>query len=118
MSLAQRAVVALALMVSFYLLALGIAGGLLWAAYADATYSERVHGRLILFCALGAGSVLWAIMPRLDRFEAPGPQVRKQEEPALFAIIEEIQSDPYGDYGGRIKFVTRLVAPGLGQAIN
>jgi hypothetical protein len=35
-----------------------------------------------------------------------------------FAIIEEIQSDPYGDYGGRIKFVTRLVAPGLGQAIN
>jgi Zn-dependent protease with chaperone function len=90
MSLAQRALVALALMVSFYLLALSIAGGLLWIAYADAYQSERSHFRLILFCLIGAGSVLWAIMPRLDVFEPPGPRVRKEEEPKLFAAIEEI----------------------------
>ena len=41
MSLAQRAIVALALMVSFYLLALGIAGGLLWAAYATLPTSSE-----------------------------------------------------------------------------
>lgn len=32
----------------------------------------------------------------------------------LYAVIEEIQTDPFGEYGGRLKS-TKLVAPGLGQ---
>lgn len=32
-----------------------------------------------------------------------------------YAIIEEIQTDPFGEYGGRLKFVDRLMGPGLGQ---
>ena len=110
MTLAQRAIVALALMLSFYLLALAIAGGLLWAAYADATYSERVHGRLILFCVIGGGSVLWAILPRPDRFEAPGPLVRKQDEPMLFAAIEEIAATTAQDMPAEVYFVNDVNA--------
>jgi len=32
-----------------------------------------------------------------------------------YAIIEEIQSDPFGGYGGRTKFVNKITGPGLGQ---
>jgi hypothetical protein len=35
MSLTARAIVAVFLMIGFYLLALGLASGLLWLAYAD-----------------------------------------------------------------------------------
>lgn len=31
----------------------------------------------------------------------------------LYATIEELQNDPFGEYGGRLKS-TKLVAPGLG----
>ena len=31
-----------------------------------------------------------------------------------YAIIEEIQTDPFGEYGGRLKS-DKLVAPGLGR---
>ena len=89
-SVARRAVIALTLMVSFYLLALSIAFGLLWVAYADATSSERAHLRLGFFCVVAAGSVLWAIIPRADRFEPPGPRVTPIDEPELFAAIEEV----------------------------
>ena len=64
-SLARRAVIAATLMVSFYLLALSVAFGLLWIAYADATSSQRAHLRLGFFCVIAAGSVLWAIIPRV-----------------------------------------------------
>jgi heat shock protein HtpX len=63
---------------------------LLWLAYADATFAQRAHGRFILFCVVAAGSVLWAIVPRPDRFEPPGPRVHKMEEPELFAALEEV----------------------------
>jgi heat shock protein HtpX len=83
-------VIALTLMVSFYVLALSLSLGLLWIAYADATSSQRSHGRFIFFCVIAAGSVLWAIMPRPDKFEPPGPRVDTTEEPELFAALEEV----------------------------
>lgn len=89
-SIARRAVIALTLMVSFYLLALAIALGLLWIAYADATSSQRAHLRLGFFCVVAAGSVLWAIIPRADRFAPPGPRITKIDEPDLFAALEEV----------------------------
>lgn len=33
----------------------------------------------------------------------------------LYTVIEEIQSDPFGEYGGRIKFINKLTGPGLGK---
>jgi hypothetical protein len=32
----------------------------------------------------------------------------------VYAIVEEIQTDKFGEYGGRLKFVSRVTAPGLG----
>lgn len=89
-SVARRAAIALTLMVSFYLLALAVAFGLLWIAYADATSSQRAHLRLGFFCVVAAGSVLWAIIPRVDKFSPPGPRVTKADEPRLFEAIEDV----------------------------
>ena len=33
----------------------------------------------------------------------------------VYAVIEEIQTDHFGEYGGRLKFVSKLTGPGLGQ---
>jgi heat shock protein HtpX len=89
-SLAGRAVLAVLLMVSFYTLALAVASGLLWLAYFDLVRAPHPAFRLIAFCVAGAGSVLWAIVPRRDRFEPPGPPVTAQEQPELFGLIHEV----------------------------
>ena len=89
-SLRTRAVMALFLMVGFYGFSLAIAGGLLWIPYAEYTYLDRVDGRLALFCVIGAGTILWALVPRIDKFEAPGPRLTPATAPYLFTIIEEV----------------------------
>lgn len=89
-SLAARALMALLLMVGFYALALGISGALLWIPYAEVVYLGRLHPKLALGCIVAAGGVLWAIVPRRDRFEPPGPQLTRTNAPALFVLIDQI----------------------------
>lgn len=33
----------------------------------------------------------------------------------LYTIVEELQNDLFGEYGGRIKFINKLTGPGLGK---
>src|SRR5687768_16965291 len=89
-SLRVRAVMALILMVGFYAFALAIAGGLLWIPYASYVYLERIDGRIALFCIIGAGTILWALVPRVDKFEPPGPRLTPGNAPYLFTIIEGV----------------------------
>ena len=89
-SLRSRAVLALVLMVGFYVFALTIAGGLLWIPYAQYTYSERMNGRLAVFCLIGGLTILWALIPRIDKFEAPGPRLTPANAPQLFTMINDI----------------------------
>src|SRR6185437_4969932 len=90
MSLTTRALVAILLMIGFYLLALAVAGGLLWIVYAEFTYFDRINVRLTLACVIGAGVILWSIIPRRDKFEPPGPRVDPAWHPRLFAELEGI----------------------------
>lgn len=90
LSVATRAGLAVALMLGFYVLALGIAGGLLWTVYAQWAYLDRVYVKLSLLAVAGAGLILWAILPRIDRFEAPGPKLGRKEHPRLFAELERV----------------------------
>jgi len=91
-SVGLRAVLALGLMIGFYALALGLAGALLWVPYALITYAHRVPGKLVLGCLVGAAVILWSIMPRRDRFEAPGPQLEPRRHPKLFEMIRGVAS--------------------------
>lgn len=75
-SLGLRALLALGLMVGFYGLAPGMAIVLIWLPYAEVTYAHRIHPKLALICLVGAAIILWSILPRRDRFRAPGPPLR------------------------------------------
>ncbi len=88
--MAQRAALAFALMVGFYALGIAIAAALLWIPYAEAAYTSRIHPKIALACLVGAGTILWALVPRRDRFEAPGPRLDEANAPGLFALVREV----------------------------
>jgi len=89
-SLARRALLAVGLMIGFYVLALLIAGGLIGIAYAYAAYGKHIQVRVIIFCGIGALTILWSILPRIDRFVPPGPPLKPEDQPRLFAAIKGV----------------------------
>ena len=89
-SLRNRAVLALALMVGFYVFALAVAAVLLWVPYAEVMYLDRINGRITLFCLVGGLTILWSILPRVDKFEAPGPMLTPSTAPQLFTMINDV----------------------------
>ncbi|NOY28330.1 MAG: M48 family metalloprotease [Oligoflexia bacterium] len=89
-SLTSRALLAVALFLGFYLLALAMAGTLLALPLAEVEFAGRLHIKLAILCVVAALLILWSILPRFDRFEAPGPRLLPQQHPALFAVLEEV----------------------------
>jgi Zn-dependent protease with chaperone function len=89
-SLAARAALAVGLTILFYATALGVAVGLLLIAYHGTRGSSRPPVRLIVFCAVGAGAILWGTLPRWERFTAPGPRLREGDHPRLFRDLRAI----------------------------
>ena len=85
-----RAALAVALMIGFYTLALGISVGLLWVPYAEFVFTHDVTPQLAAVCVLSAFVVLWSVLPRPDSFRAPGPQLRPEQCPRLFQRLELI----------------------------
>jgi Zn-dependent protease with chaperone function len=81
---------ALLLTVGFYGLALTVVGVLLFIPYAEIRFADRLHLRVAIGCLIGAGTILWSILPRRDRFEAPGPRLDPDQHPRLFDQVEEI----------------------------
>ena len=79
-------------MIGFYGLAIGVAIVLVWLPYAEVTYVHRIHPKLALGCLAGAAVILWSIMPRRDRFQAPGPRLLPAKHPKLFAMIRGVAS--------------------------
>jgi Zn-dependent protease with chaperone function len=85
-----RAVVAVVLMIGFYTLGLTIALGLLYIPYAALTSDERLDFRLGLVCVVGGLSILWSLVPRIDRFVPPGPRLEPREQPRLFERLRKL----------------------------
>lgn len=89
-TLSRRIAMAIGLMVGFYLLALLMAGGLLYLPLAAAQSTGETDVWVTTYCVLGAGFILWSVAPRRDRFKAPGPRLRPAEQPQLFAELESV----------------------------
>jgi Zn-dependent protease with chaperone function len=89
-SLTIRAVLALVLLVGFYVMAIVIALGMLYLCYAMVAHAHRVNGKALVFLLFGACAILWSLVPRFDRFEAPGPELLPHEHPRLFGELEGI----------------------------
>lgn len=77
-------------MMGFYALAASLTGGLLWLAWADLTEGRRIHPKLVLACALGAGAILKGCLFVGGTWEAPGPEITREEHPRLFAFIDDV----------------------------
>lgn len=89
-SLFWRCLLAVFLMFFFYVFALAIAVGLLYIPYWQMTYGERINGRLFVMCIVGAGVILWSVIPRRDRFIPPGPRLSPEQHPALFRELRTV----------------------------
>jgi heat shock protein HtpX len=87
-SLVARAVLALGLAIGFYVLAVAVACGILWLATDKSIFDSIISSSFI--AAFGAIAILWAIVPRIDRFQPPGPRVTSTEEPALFELVATV----------------------------
>ena len=90
--LVQRAALAVVLMVSFYALALGIAGALLWIPYEAYANEVRLPIKITLICVALAGTTIWAVLPRIDRFVPPGPLLSPVDSPQLFEVLNGVAS--------------------------
>src|SRR5262247_298667 len=88
--LVQRVILALALMAGFYLFALFIVIALLSIPYAESMVLNRVDFRIAGACIGAALAVLWALAPRKDRFNPPGPRLDDSTSPRLFHVIREV----------------------------
>lgn len=77
-------------MVGFYVLALTISAVLLAIPVLEYRYLNRVHAQVAIGCVGAAGAVLWALVPRRDRFVPPGPRLHRTNYPAFFAMVDEV----------------------------
>lgn len=89
-SLAGRALLAIVLMIGFYILAVAMAAGLIYIPYAEMTYAHRIHPKIAIVCVLGALVILWSVLPRFDKFELPGPPLTRDQHPRLFEELEGV----------------------------
>ena len=87
-----RIVTSIVLMIGFYLLAVTIAFALLAAIYASVRHGH-IYPRFIIFGGATAAMILWSILPRIDRFAAPGPQLTHDVQPELFDVIRGVARD-------------------------
>ena len=94
-SLAFRAVLALWLMIGFYLLAAAIAGVFLYLLYREWRFFDRTHQllgfALTLACGGVAGVILWSMIPRFwDEFKPPGLLLDPDSHPRLFDELADV----------------------------
>jgi Zn-dependent protease with chaperone function len=86
-----RVTLAVLLTIGFYGLALGIVAGLLSIAWLLWVNGHHVN-RLTAFCLIGAGVILWSIIPRPERFQPPGPALEAASNPRLFKELNDVAS--------------------------
>lgn len=89
-SLQRRAQLAVALTIGFYLLAIGIAAFLLWIVYLQLFVADTIYFKVVFFCVVGAGAILWSILPRFEKFVEPGPRLEADDQPELFAVLRDV----------------------------
>ena len=91
-SLVSRAALALVLLIGFYVGAILVSSLLLLIAYWSVFNAGHTFGtlKLAFVCVAGAGIILWSILPRFDKFRAPGPQLDGAAQPELFGTIREL----------------------------
>jgi Zn-dependent protease with chaperone function len=77
-------------MIGFHALAFAMIAGLLFVIYAEVHYGHRIHIKLTAACLIGAGVILWSILPRRDTFAPPGPALDPRSHPRFYEELRRI----------------------------
>lgn len=89
-ALAWRALLALLLTAGFYAMALVITA-VCWAlVYWIVTSANRVPAQLVVLLGATPLALLWSLLPRRDKFIAPGSKLDPRQQPRLFEMITAV----------------------------
>src|SRR5690349_20060376 len=92
-SLTRKAVLAVALIIGYYIFSLAMVAALLYLSYYI-ILSAGIYGPAAIlpsmFTIAGALSILFSVLPRFDRFKPPGVRVNPAAQPRLFDLISEV----------------------------
>jgi heat shock protein HtpX len=90
--LAGRAALAVVLMIAFYGLALVVIALLLGVLLLEVRLG-KFNLQITIFAVVGAFLILKSIVPRPDRFLAPGPRLGPAQQPRLFSELRRVAAD-------------------------
>lgn len=94
----MRALFAVFGFVAFYAVTIGAIVGLAWLGLVLFGWLDDIrNGKAMLLlvlvggaCVLGSAVLAWSALPRIDKFEPPGPELTEAKQPELFAMIKEV----------------------------
>lgn len=89
-SIARRALLALALTVVFYTFAAAIGLALMGAPVYQIATGGWFNIWIAFTLFVTGATIIYGIIPRRRKFEAPGPELSASDHPRLFAMIEEV----------------------------
>ena len=93
-SLRAWAALALTLIIGFYTLTLFLAAGCVYVPFWLLRQDQGgVNAQIVLLLVGGvamAGTLLWSVVPRREKFSAPGPRLEPSLHPRLFAEVERL----------------------------
>ena len=87
------AILAIVMVVGSYLFIALLAVSCVYLPYLVLAKSESAPGQVVLLFLFGiviAGAMLWSLVPRRDKFEAPGMLLDRNAYPRLFSEIDSI----------------------------
>jgi Zn-dependent protease with chaperone function len=109
MTLRSRALLAVALTIGFYALALSLI-----AILIAVLFIPHVPIRLVLFCVIGAAVIAISIVPWPRKFVPPGPMLNPAGQPRLFAELQGV-ADAVGEAMPADVYVTPEMNAGVFQ---
>jgi hypothetical protein len=97
-SVALFALLAILMVFVSYAVIVALAAACVYLPYLVLTSMETANLQvLILFLGgiAAAGAMLWSLVPRREKFEAPGLLIERSEHPALFGELDDIAANRF-----------------------
>ena len=94
-SIAVFAMLSLLMVVFSYVFVVLLALSCVYFPYLILATTESANTQLVILFVAGvivAGALLWSLLPRREKFEAPGLLLQRTEHPKLFAQLDEISA--------------------------